>query len=386
MNVLVVPMFALSRMGGPWSRAQTIASAFEQAGHHVVLGIARDGNCHNPCVSDTLELPVPSPLGLPMRIASHTFPVAERLGIMGRKPVRSFEEVLWLTGALAYGYEHESTNRLRSTIANRHIDAVYSEFNLPAIVAARTAGIPVFGSFSYTTQTSFACTPIKAGGIRKLLGELGLPDVESSLDLFGWLDRRFVPSCQALEPIDDRDTEFVGFLEQPPEASDVKRDCLVIYLGSGSVPQSTIERVVLDAFAESDLDVYVAGARGTRKEANIRFAPRFDFPKLLPRALCFVHHGGQNSMMDALAHGVPQVIVPGPVFERAYNAGSIERAGAGIGIDRFDAEALSNACRNVIADHSFAATAQSLRGELASLGGAGRVVRKVEMGLGTSRS
>ena len=108
MNVLVVPMFALSRMGGPWSRAQAIASAFEQAGHRVMLGVADDGNCLEPCVADLLKLPTPSPLGLPMAVASKTFPLAEKLGISGRKPVRSFEEVLWLTGALAYQYEKES--------------------------------------------------------------------------------------------------------------------------------------------------------------------------------------------------------------------------------------------------------------------------------------
>ena len=105
MNVLVVPMFALSRMGGPWSRAQAIAAAFQRAGHHVVLGMADDGNCLNPHVTDTCQLPVPSPLGLPMAVASRTFPLAEKLGISGRKPVHSFEEVLWLTCALAYDYE-----------------------------------------------------------------------------------------------------------------------------------------------------------------------------------------------------------------------------------------------------------------------------------------
>ena len=53
MNILVIPMFALSRMGGPWSRAQAVADAFESAGHHVVLGMANDGNCADPCVSAT---------------------------------------------------------------------------------------------------------------------------------------------------------------------------------------------------------------------------------------------------------------------------------------------------------------------------------------------
>ena len=159
MNVLVVPMFALSRMGGPWSRAQAVAAAFRDAGHRVVLGVADDGNCANPCVPDVVQLPVPAPLGLPMAISSRTFPLAERLGVSGRKPVRSFEEVLWLTGALAPKYELQSVSALCEVIEAYDIDAIYSEYSLPAIIAARALGVPVFGSFSYTTQASFACAP-----------------------------------------------------------------------------------------------------------------------------------------------------------------------------------------------------------------------------------
>ena len=66
-------MVARSRMGGPWSRAQRVARAFQDAGHEAVLAWGDDGNCVNP-VAPTLEIPVPSPLGLPEAIARHTFP------------------------------------------------------------------------------------------------------------------------------------------------------------------------------------------------------------------------------------------------------------------------------------------------------------------------
>lgn len=61
-------MVARSQMGGPWSRAQRIARAFQDGGHEVVLAWGDDGNCVNP-VAPTLEIPVPSPLGLPEAIA-----------------------------------------------------------------------------------------------------------------------------------------------------------------------------------------------------------------------------------------------------------------------------------------------------------------------------
>jgi len=378
MNVLVVPMFALSRMGGPWSRAQAIAAAFEHAGHHVVLGIAEDGNCVNPCVSDTCQLPVPSPLGLPMAIASKTFPLAEKLGITGRKPVHSFEEVLWLTGALAYKYERESVSALSEVIEEHRIDAVYSEYSLPAIITACALGVPAFGSFSFPTQASYASDPDKAAGVRTLLCELGLPEVESSLELFEWLDRRFVPSCYELEPLEDEGVEFVGFLRETPDLTDGQRDCIVVYLGAGSVPQREIERTVSATLRGFKGDVYVAGCDDDRKEGNVHYAPRFDFSQVLPRARCFVHHGGQNSTMDAFAYAVPQVVVPGRVFERVFNAEGVERIGAGLKLSSFDSEALGNACQRVSDDPSFARAAQRIRQSLVAGGGASRVVSSVE--------
>ena len=385
MNVLIVPMFALSRMGGPWSRAQAIAAAFENAGHHVVLGISDDGNCIDPCVSDTCQLPVPAPLGLPMGISSRTFPIAQKLGIAGRKPVHSFEEVLWLTGALSYGYERESVEAICDVIERCSIDAVYSEYSLPTIIAAQTCGIPAFGSFSYTTQASYASDPAKAKGLRKLLGELGLPTPASALGVFDWLDRRFVPSCHRLEPIDDAKTELVGFLRNPPAAETGERDCILVYLGAGSIPQRMVERTVLEAFEDYEGAVYVAGCETERQQGVVRFASRFDFSQLLPKACCFVHHGGQNSTMDALAYGTPQVIAPGQVFERRYNAESIERTGAGIKLESFDAETLRYACLRVIGDHSFAESASALHRELAAGGGATRIVEVVEQAISVSQ-
>lgn len=381
MRVLVVPMFALSRMGGPWSRAQAVAAAFVRAGHEAILGVADDGNCVNPAVVRTLELPAPAPLGLPMALSSRTFPLATKLGIVGRKPVRSFEEVLWLTGNLAPRHVCKSVDIMRDFISRERIDAVYSEFSVPAIIAARLSGIPAYGSCSYPTQSTYACTPNKAKGLRALLEELGLPEIDSSLELFEWLEERFVPSCPALEPFDDEVT-FVGFLGEPPTLRDVSHDAIVIYLGSGSVPARSIEPAVISAFSDADVEVFVAGAYEERSLGNIHFAPRFDFADLLPRALLFVHHGGQNSMMDALVYGVPQAIMPGKVFERVYNADSVQRTGIGIRLDVFDATSLAAAYARVQGNDSYRKSSLALREQLASLGGAKAIVSSVEAGSG----
>ena len=82
--------------------------------------------------------------------------------------------------------------------------------------------------------------------------------------------------------------------------------------------------------------------------------------------------------MDALAYGAPQVIFPGKVFERQYNAKSIAAAHAGIELGEFSANALAVAIERIAHDASLAQGAQALRRTLASLGGTQTIVDEVE--------
>ena len=380
MKILIVPMFALSPMGGPWSRVQKIAHAFMDAGHDVTLGLTEGGNCKNPTSDQVLHLPVPSPLGLPHAISSRTFPCVNRLGIAGRKSVRSFEEVFWLTGALAYGYERKSVEAIRLWIVREHPDVIYSEFSLPAIIAASAESVPCVGTASLPTRATYACAPQRAVGMRKLLDELGLDPVRPSLELLDRMQLRFVPSCARLEPFGDEDVVHCGFLEDTPRRTSVPcKDAIVIYMGTGSVSLRTLEHTARGLTARTNLDVFVTGCSGsTRLEGNLHLAPRFDFSELMPRAALLVNHGGQNSIMDALAYGVPQAAYPGNVFERQFNAASIANAHAGVTLEEFNADALLHALEVTQDDASLVEGARALRKEPSSLGGAKRIVEAVE--------
>ena len=108
-------------------------------------------------------------------------------------------------------------------------------------------------------------------------------------------------------------------------------------------------------------------------------APRFDFAELLPRARVFVHHGGQNSMMDALSYAVPQVIVPGRVFERQFNAEAVESVRCGLTVHAPKPALIARAARRIVVDEpALTSGIRGLREELSSLGGAARIVREVE--------
>ena len=373
-------MVARSRMGGPWSRAQRVARAFQDAGHEAVLAWGDDGNCANP-IAPTLEIPVPSPLGLPEAIARHTFPLASRLGLMGRKPVHSFEEVLWLTGALDERYTRAAVDALRAHMRTARPNVVYSEFSLAAVIAARAEGIPCVGSASQPTTASYASNPRKSAGIRRLLREMGMPAPASSLTIFEGMRRRFIPSCPTLEPRAGERAVYCGFLDEPPALPAKNRDCALVYLGAGSVTAGVAVRAGRELAEVLGCDVYVAGvpeAIYASRGHTVTCAPRFNFSELLPRARVFVHHGGQNSMMDALSYEVPQLIVPGRVFERQFNAEAVENARCGLTARKPKPALIARAARSLLDEPALTSGIRGLREELSSLGGAARIVREVE--------
>ena len=373
-------MVARSRMGGPWSRAQRVARTFQDGGHEVTLAWGDDGNCADP-IAPTLEIPVPSPLGLPEAIARHTFSLASRLGLMGRKPVRSFEEVLWLTGALDERYTRAAVDTLRAHMRASRPDVVYSEFSLAAVIAARAEGIPCVGSGSQPTTAAYASHPRKSAGIRRLLRDMGMPAPASSLTVLEGMRRRFIPSCPTLEPRVGERAVYCGFLDEPPALTGRPRDCALVYLGAGSVPAGVAVRAGRELAEALGCDVSVAGvpeAVHTSRGHTVRCAPRFDVSELLPRTQVFVHHGGQNSMMDALSHEVPQVIVPGRIFERQFNAEAVEHARCGLTVRASQPALIARAARRLVDEPALTSGLRGLREELSSLGGTKRIVREVE--------
>lgn len=373
-------MVARSRMGGPWSRAKRVARAFRDGGHEVTLAWGEDGNCSDPG-GPMLEIPVPSPLGLPEAIACHTFPLASRLGLMGRKPVHSFEEVLWLTGALDERYTRAAVDALRTHMRAIRPDVIYSEFNLAAVIAARAEGIPCVGSGSQPTTASYASNPRKSAGIRRLLREMGMPAPASSLTIFEGMWHRFIPSCPTLEPQAGERAVYCGFLDESPALTPRPRDCALVYFGAGSVPAGVAVRAGRELAEMLSCDVYVAGVSEAVQavgDREVTCAPRFDFAELLPRARVFVHHGGQNSVMDALTYEVPQIIVPGRVFERRFNAEAVENARCGLAVREPKPALIARAARALVDESALASGIRGLRAELSSLGGAARIVREVE--------
>ena len=302
-------------------------------------------------------------------------------------PITCFDDVLKLTGNTNRRYLTRAVEQLRKIIQNGRFDAVYSEFNIASIIAAKTEGVPVFGSTSFPTQPSFASDPSSVTGLNRVLRSLSMDPVRSPENILLMPNVRFVPSCPELEPFPaESPVIFTGpFIDLPASTRDTSRDAVVAYFGNGAVTLRRGFAVLAEALRGSGLDLYVAGLPESHA-AHLRTAPRFDFSELLPRTAIFVNHGGQNSMMDGIAYGSPQLICPGKVFERRFNAKAAERCGIGLSLEQscFDVPTVRKTLEQLL--EGYRASAESLRNRLSELGGMNRVIDSIARNANTQLS
>lgn len=125
MRVLIIPMSAMAETAGSFSRTILLSGALKEANIDTAVCFAIDVNYKPIDHVKCYFLSVPMLLGLPKIIATHTFPMAHKLGITNRKSVNSFDEVLHLTGNTDYKYLKNSVSDIRNAIQDFNPNEFY---------------------------------------------------------------------------------------------------------------------------------------------------------------------------------------------------------------------------------------------------------------------
>jgi UDP:flavonoid glycosyltransferase YjiC (YdhE family) len=97
--------------------------------------------------------------------------------------------------------------------------------------------------------------------------------------------------------------------------------------------------------------------------ANVRTVEWTALSRLLPGCAAVVHHGGTETVLTALVHGIPQLVVP-DAGERRHNAGLVHRRGVGLVSAPRDLSAAL--IRRLLTSDRLATAAAEVRVELAS--------------------
>ena len=129
-------------------------------------------------------------------------------------------------------------------------------------------------------------------------------------------------------------------LQEPPRAeSRAVRALPLVLLSLSTVAfpgqRAALQRL-LDGLAAMPIQVRAATAgitdvAGLRVGANTSLSPLLDHGALLPEASAIVSHGGHATVVRALAHGVPMLLVPmHPLMDQPRIARAVAAAGAGL--------------------------------------------------------
>jgi zeaxanthin glucosyltransferase len=131
------------------------------------------------------------------------------------------------------------------------------------------------------------------------------------------------------------------------------------------------------------LTIAHGGRLDATEAASLPGAPRVEsfVPQraVLRTVAAVVTHGGLNTVLDALAAGVPLVVVP-LAFEQGAIAARVTRSGTGIVVPRrrFTTQSVAAALRRVLEEPVYRARAEALRDEIDAAGGAARAVDLIE--------
>ncbi|MFD9204429.1 nucleotide disphospho-sugar-binding domain-containing protein, partial [Streptomyces anthocyanicus] len=128
---------------------------------------------------------------------------------------------------------------------------------------------------------------------------------------------------------------------------------------------------LVSALAELDVEVVATlnekQLAGLELPDNVRAVDFVPLNALLPTCSAVIHHGGSGTFQTALAHGVPQLIVPDMVWDTIHKAKQLEKTGAGLylhDVDHYTAQDLRDHVLRLLDEPSFAENCARIRREM----------------------
>lgn len=161
----------------------------------------------------------------------------------------------------------------------------------------------------------------------------------------------------------------------------------LIYASLGSV-QNTKQDVfhcIAEACKELNVQLVIAHGGGMSADAVrelpgsplvVDYAPQLE---VIAKASLTITHGGLNTVLDSLSHGVPLVAMP-ITFEQPGNAARIRWTGTGevIPISRLSVSKLQAAIQQVLTEESYRHNARRIQQAIAQAGGVRRAADIIE--------
>jgi UDP:flavonoid glycosyltransferase YjiC (YdhE family) len=253
---------------------------------------------------------------------------------------------------------------------------VCGEVDFGAMVAAERAGLP-FASILITATDAFVRPEIVAEPLDALRAEHRLPAESPREPLV------LSPFPHRLRPLPANALAFrTAPVQRPPT------DAKTIYFTLGTIfnlESGDLFERVLEGLREMPFDVVATVGRNVDPDelgpqpANVRIERYLPQSEVLPRCRAVVSHGGSGSVLGALAHGLPSVLLPMGA-DQPQNAARCAQLGVARVVDALRATpaTVREAVADVLSDPSHRSAAERIADEIAALPGPEDVIGGIE--------
>lgn len=345
---LLIPVF--SPPTGTWgglTRVIALADAARQADCAVAF-----------CASGPVEMilrqrgyevhstPPPTMFGLPPPASRLMVRFSQRVSLPVRsgRPVGDIWKVLVARGFGRALYLRNLVDAERRAAIDFGADMLFTDVDPGAMLLAAISGMPLAANYAAvaTAGTGSWSWQVMRRAANRVLAHHGKPPRSPDELCFNPSVLKIIPSIPELDgtPPDRPDVCYVGHMLgdlHPAARSEFRPDpakrYVFAYLGTGSIPLRVLRTVLPRVFPADGNAVCLVGAQSMTRACRIgavEFRPYVPAESLVANCDWVLCHGGQNTIIQSLRHGVPLVLFPGPVFERRFNARKVQETGAGI--------------------------------------------------------
>jgi UDP:flavonoid glycosyltransferase YjiC (YdhE family) len=266
---------------------------------------------------------------------------------------------------------------------------VRDEMDFGAVIAAERLGLP-HATVLVIAAGSFVRRALVGEPLNRLRAEHGLPpDPELAMLSRYLVLSPFPPSYRGPAfPLPATAHSFRPLGLAPPRATPAPAARPTVYFTLGTVfnvESGDLFARVLAGLRDLPIDVVATVGREIDpaelgpQPANIRVERYIDQAAILPDCAAVVSHGGSGSVLGALAHGLPMVLLPVGA-DQPLNAARCSELGVGRALDAVDATSddVRAAVAEVLDDPAYRQAAERLRDEIAALPGPQHTVALLE--------
>lgn len=266
------------------------------------------------------------------------------------RPISNMIDVLTWTGLANENFIEAVVKAELRAIDEFKPDLIFAETRPSAAISAAVANVPLATVASWPMHPDFPGNYSDSEKdleiYNRILKHYKLPAIRSATELlFLRSDIKISPSLPELEPDLQAvpGTQFVGYmLDTTFKAKDVptwyfhwrRHPLIFIYLSVSAINPDIYLKTIPETFKDLPFDVLCAcGFHYAIKDLqdvveNVRFVDYIPVQAIIKDASLIIFHGGQDTLLMTLLHGLPSITFPGQHFERQYNAKQMAKQGA----------------------------------------------------------